>query len=151
MKDETLRRLRGTCFGFNGCFAGECFESAVVALRFLAAAAPDDACWHMRQIDLFNAHFGDKKRNGGVLIYFALCLSELPYETAEPEIRRNLNAIAAKLSRAYSFADENSKTDLTVKLCVLRNALSRLDEFARIRDRQPYQSEGDGKLRFDMA
>jgi len=74
----TLERLRGTCFG-NGCPQGECFHAALPVLRFLAACAPHETEWMYKLVDFFNEHYEDKTRHSGVMRYFGLCMSELPF------------------------------------------------------------------------
>lgn len=41
---RTLERLRTTCFATD-CYLGECFESSLIALRFIGAVSPDDTMW----------------------------------------------------------------------------------------------------------
>ena len=45
MIDETVRRLKTTCFGFMDDGVGECFDTSLVVLRFIAAAAQDETEW----------------------------------------------------------------------------------------------------------
>jgi len=86
--NKTLERLKQTCFGYKSCYTGECFESGIIVLRFLASVAPHEISWIKKQIKLFNQHYANKRRHSGVLKYFWLCLSELPIEIAKPEILR---------------------------------------------------------------
>ena len=47
----------------------------------------------------------------------------------------------------------NSESDRIIHpvlFCVLRNCLSRLPEYAHIKERQPYLSDKDGRLHFDL-
>lgn len=44
MVDNTLERLRNTCFG-NSCTQGECLATGISVLRFLMATRPDDMEW----------------------------------------------------------------------------------------------------------
>jgi len=80
---ETLARLKTTCFGYQSCYTGECFHTALIVLRFLAAVAPDETEWMQKQIQLYNTHANDSKRHTGVKKYFELCLSELPQSMNE--------------------------------------------------------------------
>ena len=66
MVSETLKRLKTTCFGFKSCSVGECFHSALIVLRFIAAAVPDENEWINKQIALYRNHAGDAKRHSGV-------------------------------------------------------------------------------------
>lgn len=83
MKDHTIGRLRTTCFGARGCVIGECFDTSLVVLRFLAAAAPWDIAWIKKIIETYNRHAGDKTRPRALLQYYLLCLSEFPAYIAE--------------------------------------------------------------------
>lgn len=80
MITQTLRRLKATCFGYHDCSLGECFDSALVTLRFLATAVPSEVAWMRRLIDLYKNHYSDKKRVKSVERYYELCLSEIPIE-----------------------------------------------------------------------
>ena len=44
MVSNTLKRLKGTCFG-NSCMQGECLATGISVLRFLAVTASDDTEW----------------------------------------------------------------------------------------------------------
>ncbi|MCL2547441.1 MAG: hypothetical protein FWE06_09735 [Oscillospiraceae bacterium] len=79
MVGETLKRLKITCFGYKHCAVGECFETSIVVLRFLVAVAPTDTNWLKKQVSVFDKHYADKRRHGGVLKYYRLCLSEMSY------------------------------------------------------------------------
>jgi len=149
MVKNTLARLKSTCFG-NGCAAGECFESVVIVLRFLAAVAPDDTTWIKKLIDFYYKHIGDKRRHGNVLWYYWLCLSELPFEIAEPEIQKYKDKIFHQLNRSSVMNSGNDKINHPVMICAIRNALARLPEYTYIKERQPYINEKDGRLYFDM-
>ncbi len=76
MKAQTLNRLKATCFGYHGCSLGECFDSALVVLRFLASAAPDETEWIQKIIAMYRSHYADKKRVKAVEKYFQLCMTE---------------------------------------------------------------------------
>jgi len=99
MVDETLKRLKKTCFGYKRCATGECFESGVVTLRFVLAVAPAQKQWINKQISVFNGHYFNKRRHSGVLKYFWMCLSEMPLDIAEPEILRYKDNILSQPKR----------------------------------------------------
>ena len=150
--EGTIARLRSTCFGYRGCAVGECFESALVTLRFLAAAAPGETEWVRTLIALFYDHVGDnKRRHGNVLWYFWLCLSELPAEIALPEISRHEEQILRQLRQSPVMNSEQDQEHHPVMICVIRNAMARLPEYAYLKDRQHYMSEKDGRLHFDLT
>ena len=80
MADHTLKRLKATCFGFHGCYLGECFDSSLVVLRFLTIAAPSEIEWMKKIIGIYANHATNKKRVKIVDKYFKLCIAELPFE-----------------------------------------------------------------------
>ena len=157
MTDKTLARLKTTCFGYQDCAVGECFHSALIALRFLAAALPDDTGWINKLLAFFKRHMDEKLTlkgkgvHGNVLWYYWLCLSELPLALAEPEILRYKDKIIVQLKRSSVMNSESDKTNHPVMICMLRNCLSRFPEYAHIKDTQPYVSEKDGRLHFDIS
>ncbi len=151
MVAQTLERLKTTCFGYEDDGVGECFDTSLVVLRFLAAAAPEDCSWINSRIENYNHHSGDKKRPWYAQWYFWLCLSELPFELAEPEILKYKNQMLPWLTtKSMVMNSEHDKTVHPVLICSLRNCLCRLPEYAYIKDIQPYVNEKDGRLHFDM-
>ncbi len=156
MVQKTLARLKTTCYGFNDCAIGECFHTALIVLRFLAEAAPEDAEWINKLLSFFRRYMNEKLTlrgkgvHGNVLWYYWLCLSELPLELAEPEIQRFKERITVKLMRSLVMNSENDKINNPVMICAIRNALTRLPEYAYIKNRQPYMSEKDNRLYFDI-
>lgn len=151
MGNKTLARLKTTCFGYQDCHVGECFHSALIVLRFLAAVTPDDTEWIKKLISLYKNHINDAMRHSGVTWYYWLCLSELPIEIAETEIRDSKDAILRQLNRSCVMNSESDKTIHPVLICTIRNVMARLPEYAYIKDRQPYINEKDGRLYFDMS
>ena len=139
MVQKTLARLKTTCYGYNDCAVGECFHTALIVLRFLAATAPGDIEWINKLISFFRRYMDDKLAlrgkgvHGNVLWYYWLCLSELPLKFAEPEIIRYKDLIIGQLSRSSVMNNENDKNNHPVMTCAIRNALSRLPEYAYIR------------------
>ena len=78
MTAQTLNRLKATCFGYHGCSLGECFDSALVVLRFLTVAASSEAKWMKKIVDVYIRNHANKKRVKAVEWYYWLCLTELP-------------------------------------------------------------------------
>ena len=156
MVKKSLERLKTTCYGYHDCAVGECFHTALIVLRFIAATASDDTAWIDKLIAFFKQHIDEKLAlrskgvHGNVLWYYWLCLSELPIALAEPEILRYKNRIIGQLSRSSVMNSENDKTNHPVMICAIRNTLSRLPEYAYIKDCQPYVNENDGRLHFDI-
>ena len=156
MVKKSLERLKTTCYGYHDCAVGECFHTALIVLRFIAATASDDTAWIKKLLAFFKQHMDEKLTlrgkgiHGNVLWYYWLCLSELPIALAEPEILRYKDRIIGQLSRSSVMNSENDKTNHPVMICAIRNTLSRLPEYAYIKDCQPYVNENDGRLHFDI-
>ena len=84
--------------------------------------------------------------------YFFLCLSELPWELARPELDRYRDFMTGWLTnRSCVMHSEDDKTYHPVLLSILRNALSRYPDYAYIKDRLPLLCDRDGRLHFDMT
>ena len=77
MAEETLARLKTTCFGYYGCAVGECFHAGLITLRFIIAAAPNEIKWRQKLINTYRAHVDDTRRHSGVRKYFELCMREM--------------------------------------------------------------------------
>jgi len=142
----TINRLKQTCFGYEGCHYAECFEAGLTVLRFLSFAATHDKDWIQKQIAVYNNHFADSRRHSGVLRYYWLILSDMPFDIAQPEILRQKHTIIEHINRGYVIKNGNED----VLLCVMRNVLARLPEYSYIRNRQPFVDDKNGKLRFNM-
>ena len=151
MTAKTLDRLKTTCFGHEDDGVGECFDSSLVVLRFLAAVAPNETEWIQSRIDNYNRHYGDKKRPWFCVWYYWLCLSELPFEIAKPELEKYKGEMLNRLcNKSCVMNSEHDKTIHPVLICMLRNNLARYPEYAYIKDRQPYVSDKDERLHFNM-
>ena len=147
MVADVLARLRTTCFGNKDNGVGECFDASLIVLRFLATAAPTDHKWILERIENYNRHKAEKKRPWHATWYFWLCLSELPYDLVKQEIDGYLPEIMSWLTTKS--ATMNSDTDRTIHpvlLCMLRNLVANMPEYAHIRSMQPHISERDGRL-----
>ena len=148
---QTLTRLKTTCFGTIDDGLGECFDTSLVVLRFLATVAPNDTAWIGSRIDNYYAHKDEKKRVWCVLWYYWLCLSELPFDIAAPEILKYKAEMLPWLTtKSAVMNSEHDKTVHPVLLCSLRNCLSRFPEYTHIKDIKPYVSEKDRRLHFNM-
>ena len=143
----TENRLKQLCFGYKDCFYAECFHAAMVVLRFVSSVMPSDTHWIKKQIAGYNKHHNDRRWHSGVHKYYWLCLSEMPYDVAEPEIHRQKERIAEQLSRSYIMKHENDD----IPLYAMRNALARLPEYSYLKDRHPYVDEKTKRLHFNMA
>lgn len=150
MRDETLRRLRSACFGWGDDGMGECFDTSLVVLRFLCAAAPEDTDWIKSRIENYDRHEGEKKRPWFPLWYFWLCLSEMPLELALPEIDKHRAELEKKLRRSYVMNSEQDRALHPMLVCMLRNLMSRLPEYGWLKGRQAVLGPKDGRVRLDM-
>lgn len=152
MVQKTLLRLKTTCYGCMDDGVGECFDTSLVVLRFLATVAPYEKEWIQSRIDNYNRHYGDKKRPSYCVWYYWLCLSELPFDIAKSEVEKYKAEMMNRLmNKSYVMNSQSDKTIHPVLLCILRNTLTKYPEYAYIKDRQPYVSEKDGRLHFDMS
>jgi len=157
MAEKSLKRLRTTCYGYHNCAVGECFHTALIVLRFLAATAPGDDGWINKLLAFFKIHMDEKLKlrnkgvHGNVLWYYWLCLSELPFDLAVLEIQRYKDRIVGQLCRSYVMNNENDKINHPVMICTIRNALARLPEYEHLKTRRPYLSDKDERLYFDMS
>lgn len=148
---RTLARLKTTCFGNRDDGLGECFDASLVVLRFLAVVTPAEIEWINSRIVNYNNHVDEKKRPWFAKWYFWLCLSELPFPIAEAEIMKYKSEIILWLTtKSCVMNSEQDKIIPPVILCILRNMLCRLEEYEYIKNQQPYVSEKDNRLHFDM-
>lgn len=152
MVENTVERLQSTCFGAQDDGVGECFDASLVVLRFLITAVPHEIRWIESRIENYNRHANEKKRSWHSQWYYWLCLSELPFEFAKSEIDKYKNEIIERLTgKSLCMNSERDKVLHPVLLCILRNMLVGYPEYAYIRERQPYVSEKDGRVYFDMV
>ncbi|HPF55601.1 MAG TPA: hypothetical protein PLV03_03595, partial [Clostridiales bacterium] len=150
MVEKTLVRLKTTCFGNEDDGVGECFDTNLIVIRFLAAVSPNETQWIKDRIAVFNRHYEDKKRPWFCKWYFWLCLSELPFEIVKPEVDQYKCEMANWLEhKSCVMNSEHDKTIHPVLLCILRNNLARCPEYAHIKDRQPFVNDKDGRLYFN--
>jgi hypothetical protein len=150
MVDKTLIRLKTTCFGNKDDGLGECFDSSIVVLRFLGMVAPHENKWIQERIDSYNHRYPEKKRQWYSKWYYWLCLSEIPFDIAKLEIMRYKDEILLQLNKSYVMNSDFDKSINPVLVCMLRNLVARLPEYEFLKDRQPYISEIDGRLHFDV-
>lgn len=149
MQNETLGRLRQVCFASTDDGLGECFDASLVTLRFLCAAVPEDRTWIQSRIDNFNRHFSEKKRPWFPLWYFWLCLSEMPLDLALPEIEKHRDELDRQLRRSCVMHSEHDLSVHPVILCMLKNLMTRLPEYAWAKELVPQVSKKDGRLRLE--
>ena len=154
MLEQTRKRLKTTCFG-NSCNLGECFETSIVALRFLSTVYPNEIEWMQKLIDGIKAHLLEKKRHSGTIFYYWLTLSELPISVSQPEIERfsvkcdqytERYSLLNLIKKSFVMNSNHDKYASPFGMYVIRNCLSRLDKYAYLKHTEPYISEKDGRL-----
>ena len=148
---ETLKRLKTTCFGYCDDGIGECFDTSLIVLRFIGTVAPQEKKLIQERINNYNNHRNEKKRPSFAIWYFWLCLSEIPYDIAKPEIEKYKNEMINWLyNKSFVMNSEHDKTIHPVLMSMLRNIIAKYSEYEYIKDRLPYVSEKDGRLYLDM-
>lgn len=154
IKEITLKtpgRLKTTCFGYEDDGVGECFDASLIVLRFLTVTAPGEMEWIQSRMDNYNRHNADKKRPWFCVWYYWLCLSELPFVIAKPEVDKYKDEMLNWLcNKSCVMNSEDDKTLHPVLLSILRNNLARYPEYEYIKDRQPFVRDKDRRLYFDM-
>jgi hypothetical protein len=146
MVNGTFKRLKNSCPG-GDCTQGECFHSSLPVLRFLAVAKRDDKEW-MNKLTA-KIHRGiEWKYKTNAILYYWLCLSELPYDVAEPGLLKYKKEIIKKLEKTVPLNTEYNKIYQPVLYCVYRNCLVAFPEYEHIKTRQPYEKKG--RLCFDI-
>jgi len=145
MLDVTSERLKHTCFGYKSCGDCECFEASIVVLRYLTFAEPNNTSWIEKQLAIYHKHFADKRRSAGVQRYFWLCLSNMPFDIAEGEIKKQRENILTQLRQSHKIKGEHDD----INLYVMRNTLARLPEFSYLSNRKPYEQAG--QLHFSLS
>ena len=152
MVTKTLERLKTTCFGYMDDGVGECFDTSLVVLRFLATVAPEETEWIQSRIDNYNRHYPQKKRPWFCVWYYWLCLSELNFEIAKPQVDKYKSEMLNWLcNKSCVMNSESDKMVHPVLFFLLRNNLMRYPEFEYIEGRVPYVSDKDKRLHFDMV
>ena len=150
MVEGTYKRLRtAACFG-GDCSIGECFHSSLPTLRFANSAVPHEKEWMRRLVAKVLAGIEWQYKENAVN-YFWLCLSELPFDIAEPGLMKYKNDFYEKLKKSVPMNTERAQLYQPVLYCVYRDCLAAFPEYAYIKNRQPYINEKDGRLCFDMA
>lgn len=152
MINETLERLKTTCFGYLDDGVGECFDASLIVLRFLNTVAYNETEWIQSRIDNYNKHVNDKKRSGYCKWYYWLCLSEIPLEIGKYELDKNKDMMLDYLmNKSFIMNSEQDRIIHPILISILRNAISKYPEYYHIKDRQPYVSDKNGRLYFDMS
>ena len=128
MNDRTIVRLRHTCFAGEDDGVGECFDTNLIALRYLGTVSPTLTGWMRDRIGVFHRHYGEKKRPWQTMWYFYLCLSELPFSVAAEDLKRYRGEMLRFLETYGSVQGDWQK----MLLAILRRCLERDPEHGGI-------------------
>lgn len=151
MVEETLSRLKTTCFGYMDDGVGECFDTSLVVLRFISAVDSQDVEWIESRMLNYYKHKDEKKRPWYSIWYYWLCLSEMPFDIAKNEVDKYKNEMLNWLcNKSCVMNSEHDRTIHPVLFSLLRNIIAKYPEYAYIKNRQPYIKEKDGRLYFNM-
>lgn len=152
MISETLKRLKTTCFGYQDDGLGECFDTSLVVLRFISVVTPTDTDWIISRMQNYKKHVSEKKRPWYVGWYYWLCLSEMAFEIAKPEIEKYKDIMLNWLyNKSCVMNSEHDKVIHPVIISMLRNIIAKYPEYEYIKKREPYINEKDGRLHFNMS
>ena len=154
MVNNTLQRLKGTCFG-NSCMQGECLATGISVLRFLAVATPEDKEW----IDKLFAPLGDiflsfgngqaAIQQGIPLSYLLMAFTDINNEKCRELIKQKQEWLLDLLRRGWITGklsngkiSEGDTYNLMGKY-ILRNAIGILLEFADVSKYEIYVNDKD--------
>lgn len=151
MINETLERLKTTCFGYLDDGVGECFDTSLIVLRFLNTVADHETEWIQSRIDNYKNHVNDRKRPWYCNWYYWLCLSEMPFETVKYEVDQYKDVMLDYLiHKSFIMNSTHDRMIHPVLMFILRNVISKYPEYNYIKNNQPYVSDKNGRLYFDM-
>lgn len=125
MNDRTITRLRHTCFANEDDGVGECFDTNLIALRYLGTVSPTLTGWMRDRTGVFHRHYGEKKRPWQTMWYFYLCLSELPDAVVREDLERYRPEMLAFLEKYGSVTGERQE----MLLAILRRCVERRISF----------------------
>lgn len=146
MTEVTLERLKTTCFGSEDDGTGECFDTSLVVLRYLAAVHSSNTEWIYSRIDNYYNHVDEKHRMPQTEWYFRLCLSELPEYIARREIYRCRSEMTRILEEGLPMRSENDWAYNPLYMAILQNTLGRLPEYAYLKTRKVCTDFQSGRL-----
>lgn len=158
---NTLKRLKGTCFG-NSCMQGECIAAGISVLRFIAAVKPDDKEWIDKLLDPLGEIFlsfgsGQAAVQKGVpLSYLLMVFTDINNEKTKNLLTRKKEWLLDLLRRGWITGklsngkiSEGDTYNLMGKH-IIRNAIGTLPEFKNVAEHEIYVSEKDGRCYCDI-
>ena len=140
MVAQTAVRLKKTCFGNKGCSTGECFDAGLVTLRYISATAPKSEGWIYNLLSMYN-FAAPKRKNSGYhgrnytryyIWYYWLCLSEMPFQIAERQIKLHKDEMLSYLNGGIKTKTDEDRILVPIKTAVIKNCLSKLPEYASL-------------------
>lgn len=154
MVENTLQRLKNTCFG-NSCTQGECMATGISVLRFLAAARPDDLEWIGRLLnplgDVFLS-FGSGQaavQKGIPLSYLLMAFTDINNEKTRDLITQKKDWLLDLLRKGWITGklsngkiSEGDSYNLMGKY-IIRNAIGTLPGYEDISKHEIYVNSKD--------
>lgn len=156
MVSNTLKRLKGTCFG-NSCMQGECLATGISVLRFLTVTVPDEKEWidrlHNPLGDIFLSFVNGQaaSQQGIPLSYLLMAFTDINSEKSRELIMQKKEWLLDLLRRGWITGklsngkiSEGDTYNLMGKY-ILRNAIGILPEFEDVSKYEIYVSDKDGR------
>lgn len=154
MVENTLQRLKNTCFG-NPCTQNECMVTGISVLRFLAVTRPDDSEWIDRLLsplgDIFLS-FGRGQaaiQKGIPVSYLLMAFADINNEQTRNLIAQKKEWLLDLLRRGWITGklsngkiSEGDTYNLMVKY-IIRNAIGTLQEYEDISKYEIFVSSRD--------
>lgn len=156
MVENTLRRLKDTCFG-NSCAQGECMAAGISVLRFLAVTRPGDLEWIDKLLGLLGELFlsfgnGQAAIQRGIPVsYLLMAFADINNSRTRELITQKKEWLTALLRRGWITGKlSNGKTSEgdTYNIMgkyIIRNALGTLPEYEDISKCEIYVNDKDGR------
>lgn len=156
MVDNTVQRLKNTCFG-NSCAQGECRAAGISVLRFLSVTRPDDSEWIDRllsplgEVFLSFGHGQAAVQQGIPLSYLLMAYTDINNEKARELITQKKEWLLDLLRRGWITGklangkiSEGDSYNLMGKY-IIRNAIGTLQGYEDISQYRIYVNRKDGR------
>ena len=154
MVKNTLRRLKGSCFG-NSCTQGECLATGISVLRFLAKVHPDDTEWMDKLLNPLGAvflSFGNGQaaiQQGIPMSYLLMAFTDINNEKTKELIMQKREWLLGLLRRGWITGklsngriSEGDTYNLMGKY-IIRNAIGTLPGYEDVSKHEIYVSGSD--------
>ncbi|MDE6596047.1 MAG: hypothetical protein K2K44_08555 [Oscillospiraceae bacterium] len=161
MAENTLQRLKNTCFG-NSCTQGECIAAGISVLRFLSAVRSDDSDWIDKLLsplgDVFLS-FGSGQaavQKGIPLSYLLMAFTDINNEKTKALLTQKKEWLLDLLRRGWITGklsngkiSEGDRYNLMGKY-IIRNAIGTLPEYEDISKHKIYVDSTDERCYCDI-